>query len=107
MEATSPNKESLTNIENIELEGSVMCTFPVMEKSTGNYGIMVASPSIKEVNVETIAHEAVHVADYMCNQMNLYTQDFIDGNEAYAYLVGWSAGKISEAITNFKRNKYD
>ena len=51
---------------------------------------------------------AVHVADYFCEQLGLYTQDFKDGNEAYAYLVGWAAGNISNTICNELKNKeYD
>ena len=42
------------------------------------------------------------------NIEDLDTQDFKDGNEAYAYLVGWAAGNISNTICNELKNKeYD
>lgn len=70
----------------------------------------VYSPEIypRLLFVSTNIEDAVHVADYFCEQLGLYTQDFKDGNEAYAYLVGWAAGNISNTICNELKNKeYD
>ena len=70
--------------------------------------IVIAVTSIEDITPDMIPHEAVHVADYFCEQLGLYTQDFEDGNEAYAYLVGWAAGNISNTICNELKNKeYD
>lgn len=52
------------------------------------------------------AHEAVHVADYIFDELGMYTQSFVNHNEQYAYLVGWAAGCISKTLVNIKR-EYD
>lgn len=81
----------------------------VIRKSDNKYGVIViAVTSTEDITPDMIPHEAVHVADYFCEQLGLYTQDFKDGNEAYAYLVGWAAGNISNTICNELKNKeYD
>lgn len=91
-----------------ELDGG-MVTCKVIRKSDNKYGVIViAIVDIEDITADMIPHEAVHVADYFCEQLGLYTQDFKDGNEAYAYLVGWAAGSISNTISNELKNKeYD
>lgn len=86
-----------------------MVTCKVIRKSDNKYGVIViAVTSTEDITPDMIPHEAVHVADYFCEQLGLYTQDFKDGNEAYAYLVGWAAGNISNTICNELKNKeYD
>lgn len=64
---------------------------------------MVMQP--EEIVAGDEAHEAVHVADYIFEQLDMYSQDFSSANEQYAYLVGWAAGCISKTIINNK--KYD
>lgn len=85
-------------LQEIDKYDGGMVTCKVIRKSDNKYGVIVIA----------IANEAVHVADYFCEQLGLYTQDFKDGNEAYAYLVGWAAGNISNTICNELKNKeYD
>lgn len=50
------------------------------------------------------AHEAVHIADYIFEQLGMYSQQFHDNNEQYAYLVGWAAGCISKTIIKNIKN---
>ena len=70
--------------------------------------LLFVSTNTEDITPDMIPHEAVHVADYFCEQLGLYTQGFKDGNEAYAYLVGWAAGNISNTICNELKNKeYD
>lgn len=71
----------------------------------GEYGALVI---IMDSSIEAggEAHEAVHVADYIFDELGMYTQSFADHNEQYAYLVGWVAGCISKTLVNIKR-EYD
>lgn len=80
------------------LEGKAGCTCLCYEKSTQDKGVMVFMDN-KEVR--TIAHESVHVADAVFEQLDITTQGFTDGgNEAYAYMVGWVAKCIEEGGNN-------
>lgn len=80
-------------------------TCPVTHKATGEYGALVI---IMDSSIEAggEAHEAVHVADYIFDELGMYTQSFANHNEQYAYLVGWVAGCISKTLVNIKR-EYD
>ena len=80
-------------------------TCPVIYRKTGDYGVLVILSRNSFGNSETVAHESVHVADYIFQEVNMNSEDFSDGNEAYAYLVGWSAGNISSSIIKSKKCK--
>lgn len=84
----------------------VLLTAPVIKKSTNEMGtiVIILKPELLEPGDE--AHEAVHVADYIFEQLGMYAQDFSAMNEQYAYLVGWAAGCISKTLVNIKR-EYD
>lgn len=96
-----------SNILHDSMETSIIIGMPVMEKRTNSLGIILIINDIDSVNIEEIAHEAVHVADYIYQFIGGYSQDFKDGNECYAYLVGWAASRINEVIENIKSNKND
>lgn len=83
--------------------GAVTC--PVMRKSDYKYGVLVIILDLDDITSDIIPHEAVHVADYICSELDIYTQDFKDGNESYAYLVGWAAGSISKTVSNKLKEK--
>lgn len=83
--------------------GAVTC--PVMRKSDFKYGVLVIVLDLDDITPDVIPHEAVHVADYICSELDIYTQDFKDGNESYAYLVGWAAGSISKTVSNRLKEK--
>lgn len=67
-------------------------TVLVKEKKTGITGALVVIDN--DADVDSIAHESVHVADAFFDLMGAYTQGWDDSNEPYAYLVGWIAGNI-------------
>lgn len=96
-------------LQEIDKYDGGMVTCKVIRKSDNKYGVIViAVANAEDITPDMIPHEAVHVADYFCEQLGLYTQDFKNGNEAYAYLVGWAAGNISNTICNELKNKeYD
>lgn len=83
----------------------VLVTCPVIHKSSRRLGVLTIIMKPEDVKAGDEAHEAVHVADYMFEQLGMYSQDFHDNNEQYAYLVGWTAGCISETI--IKNREYD
>lgn len=103
---TEISKETFDDIiDDVEEGSSIAVTCPVMHRVTNKLGVLVILLDKECADHNVIAHESVHVADYFYNQLGLYTQDFVDGNEAYAYLVGWSAGCISDTL--IKSKKYD
>jgi hypothetical protein len=67
---------------------------PTMDKTDGRLGILVMFRGKKTVSVSTIAHESVHVADYIFEEIGAYSQDFKERNEPYAFLVGYIADCI-------------
>lgn len=80
--------------EEFEQEGIAMSTYSVCRKSDGLYGCLVYAPN-----------EAVHVADYMYEELGVHAvESYSQGNENYAYLVGWAAGCISKTIIKEKQN---
>lgn len=106
----NPKKEELGAYEQLLQEYStngtgVLVTCPVIHRATRQYGIITIILRPDDLEAGDEAHEAVHVADYMFEQLGMYSQDFHDNNEQYAYLVGWAAGCISKTIINNK--KYD
>lgn len=106
MRTDDPDKENPNGYKSIlETDNSVMCTCPVMRISDGKLGVLVIAMDMETVNTESIAHESVHVADYFYNQLDLVSQDFRDGNEAYAYLVGWAAGCISSSMVKYNKEE--
>ena len=60
---------------------------------------------IIDMDTATIAHESVHVADYYFQVTGCNSEDFTDGNEAYAYLVGWAAGCIANVLIKEQKNE--
>jgi hypothetical protein len=81
-----------------------MVTRSVINKEDSKYGALIQIPDLDVIDQTDISHEAVHAADYMYQELGMYTYDFKDGNEGYAYLVGWIAGCISKSIIKAKQN---
>lgn len=79
--------------------------YVVQEKSTGTLGMLLVIFRIEDMDTSVIAHESVHVADYYFQVTGCNSEDFTDGNEAYAYLVGWAAGCIANVL--IKEKKYE
>ena len=97
--------------KNMEDEFASSCTtaiagcYVVEEKSTRNVGILLVIYDIDSVDTSVIAHESVHLADYIYEATGCNSEDFSDGNEAYAYLVGWAAGCIANVLIKEKDGK--
>lgn len=69
-------------LQEIDKYDGGMVTCKVIRKSDNKYGVIViAVTSTEDITPDMIPHEAVHVADYFCEQLGLYTQDFKGGNE--------------------------
>ena len=97
-------KENFLNNDNSEIkleDNSYTMAFVhgnvVILKSDGNVGVLVSIIN-KKIKVDVIAHEATHVANIIW--------DWIGENEpseeANAYLVGYAAKCIYNAIKNIK-----
>jgi len=71
----------------------------VVQLNTRFQGILMIIKK-KSATVSTIAHESVHIADYIFEEIGAYSQDFNELNEQYAYLVGWAADCIDKALKN-------
>lgn len=76
--------------------GYGLITHAVIEDETGNLGVIVYVDTEFEDGVGSFAHEAIHVADYVFDELNITSQSYEDGNEPYAYLVGWIANEIKK-----------
>lgn len=96
------------NIQN-ELDEASQSTiagcYVVQEKSTGDLGMMLIIFRISDMDTGIIAHESVHIADYYFQVTGCNSEDFTEGNEAYAYLVGWAAGRIANFLIKENNGK--
>lgn len=90
------NNGGICNADFNLISDSLATTCVVAEKKTMDKGIMVFLNN--EIKIGTIAHESVHVADIIFQELGMYTQDFSESNEPYAYLVGWIANCISKCV---------
>lgn len=76
--------------------GYGLITHAVIENETGNLGVIVYVDTEFNDGAGAFAHEAVHVADYVFDELNMTSQSYEDGNEPYAYLVGWITNEIEK-----------
>lgn len=76
--------------------GSNAACFSVIEKKTKKIGILVVL--YDNIDAEKIAHEAVHIADWFFEYCGVNGENFSEGNEHYAYTVGWAAGCIANVL---------
>lgn len=79
-------------------DNAIAGCYVVEERSTGTLGLLLVIFRINDMDTATVAHESVHVADYFYEVCGCNSEDFTDGNEAYAYLVGWVAGCIANVL---------
>ena len=77
--------------------------YVVQEKSTGKLGMILVIFNMELMDTSLVAHESVHIADYFFQVTGCNSEDFTDGNEAYAYLVGWAAGCVSNVLIKEKQ----
>lgn len=52
--------------------------------------------------VDTIAHESTHAADAIFDYIYALGQSFDNGNEPYAYLLGYIAGRVTNTVIEWK-----
>lgn len=79
------------------LDKCYMMVSRVTHRETGRHGFLVSAKHKKDVTIGNIAHESIHVADGIYEDCNVFPHPFSQGNEAYAYLVGWVADCINKA----------
>lgn len=89
-------------LDSAELSAIAGC-YVVEERNTGALGLLLILFKIEDMDTSVIAHESVHIADYYYQVCGCNSEDFTEGNEAYAYLVGWAAGCIANVL--IKENK--
>lgn len=53
--------------------------------------------------LDTISHEATHLANYVLSAVGVQTDQ--DNDEALAYLVGWATKAISKEVSDGKKRK--
>ena len=82
--------------------GAIAGCYVVEEKSTGVLGLLLVIFDINSMDTSIVAHESVHIADYYYEVTGCNSEDFTDGNEAYAYLVGWIACCVSNVLIKEK-----
>lgn len=85
--------------KSLYINGVTTCKTELL--SSGKFGVLVFCNNKKQLTISNIAHESVHVADCIFEDIGATGQDFSQGNEPYAYLVGWA----SECIFNAKNFK--
>lgn len=74
---------------------------PVINKKTGKYGAVLVFKS-KACSPSVMAHEAVHAANYICDELGIYRPGY-KGDEHYAYLVDWIVDCICKAKKDDRR----
>lgn len=87
-------------VSNDKVDGVTVC---VREKKTGAVGLLVLinTKLAKNTVSEVVPHESVHVADGIFDYLGIVKSNYEHGNEHYAYLVGWVAGRISNYLINY------
>lgn len=68
-------------------------------RHTDHYGVIIFT-SRSKFTVGQIAHESVHAADCIFEDLGMVPQDFVETNEPYAYLVGYIADCVEETMKN-------
>lgn len=95
---TEPDGEEINLVIYTGKESSAM-TIKVIHKESRCYGVLVWLCDGK-ANIENVAHEAVHVASCIFDDLGM-TMGFDGGkDEHFAYLVGFAADCINQVRTN-------
>lgn len=83
--------------------GGFGCVIPLYIETDGINGciIWISQWEPTPIMISTVAHEAVHAADFTLNDMaGVSRGDSFDKNEAYAYYVGYITEKILEELSS-------
>lgn len=104
--AVNPNNDTLKEFfgEDLELgkeQWKAQVFYPMIEKQSLRIGTLIVFNSKKFMEIETITHEALHVAIDVFSDLGIN----FDGKsqEALAYYTGW----VAECCEQVKRNKYN
>lgn len=77
---------------------AIMTTYgPIMHVKSGKYGVLVWIKDTARSNTGVIAHESVHVATYIFNDIGAFLTP--SNQEPFAYLVGWAADCLQSVKT--------
>lgn len=85
-------------------------TFMIRSKKNGTKGVIVfleESELLDGYCFEIAAHESTHVADIIWDIIGAIGEDSSQGNEPYAYLLGWIAGKVGQYIIDTLKEAED
>ena len=85
-------------------------TFMIRSKKNGSKGVIIfleESELLDGYCFEIAAHESTHVADIVWDIIGAIGEDSNQGNEPYAYLLGWVAGKIGQYIIDTLKEAED
>ena len=76
------------------------CTWEVIERNSNTHGFLVWL--YNNINTDVIAHESTHIAFETFRDIGGIADE--DNQEPFAYLVGWVAKQIKNAL-NYKKFK--
>ncbi len=74
------------------------------------FGVLIlieAPDKLDGTAIEVAAHESTHATDVIWDIIGGIGQGYDQGNEPYAYLLGWIAGKVGQFMIDYLRNKED
>lgn len=84
-----------------KIESSEMLTVGCIERGSGKRCVCCI---VNSYDTSTWAHEACHVADFMCDYVGVKYGSFAEG-EAHAYLVGWAMSKMMDAFYKYRKEE--
>lgn len=88
-----PNNEGLEKA----ISGNAASVSSVVRKSDGKYAALVFSKNKRGIYGSTIAHEAVHVADYYFESLGMLSQTFLIVQSGEYYIMT-DSGKTFEKL---------
>lgn len=94
-------------------KGKGGATYLVIEKKTNSKGVLIlidkpTTNGVTDFDFDVTAHESVHAADAVFDVIQAYTTGYDEGDEPYAYLVGYISGRIGSYLIDYIKNaNYD
>lgn len=103
MNVERDQKDFLENLENHFNDDVLAACYPVANKELNALGVLCVIFKPEYATYSTFAHESVHIADYFFESLGMNGEDFTDGDEPYAYLVGWAFQGIEEIYDTYRK----
>ncbi len=101
--AVNPKKEEIDNFFNEELKfdksQEKAIVYCASKKINNKAGCLIMFASKKDMDINTITHEASHVAIDIFTELSIEIND--SNQEAFAYFIGWVA-KCCEQVKKLK-----